>query len=161
MEKEIELKFIEQTLQQFGARLKSSLIKEITDKDLISKKGTTHLKDNISYDVSRTGISGYQFNLYFPDHGRYIEIRYYTARQRVSDKAFSKKTGNRFKNGSSMSSKALQRQTIGSGIGKKKKDTRWYSKTAYGSLNSLIGQLMYGLTDAVQETIKEQLNQPL
>ena len=161
MEKSIEFAFIEQTLKSWGARLQSALVKEISNKDLISKTGSKHLKDSISYDVARTGISGYHLRLFFPDYGRYIEIRYHIGRQRVSEKAFSKKSGNLFKNPSSMSSKALQRNTIGSGFGKKRKDTRWYSKTAYGSVNSLIGQLMYGLTDAVQETLNEQLNQPI
>ena len=54
MEKEIELKFIETTLQQYGARLQSALVKAISEKGLVSKEGTNHLKDNISYDVKRT-----------------------------------------------------------------------------------------------------------
>ena len=161
MEKEIELKFIEQTLQQYGARLKSALIKEISDKNLISKNGTAHLKNNIRYDVSRTGMSGYQLNLYFPDHGRYIEIRYHKGRPSDSELAFKPKKGSGSKSASATLTKIAQSRKNGTRFSRKNKDTRWYSKTAYGSLNSLIGQLMYGLTDAVQETLKEQLNQSL
>ena len=158
MEKEIELKFIEQALQQYGARLKSLLIKEISDKDLISKKGTSHLKDRIRYDITRTAINGYQLNLYFPDYGRFLEIKYHTGRPRLSEQAFRPKKGNGFQSTKAISANTKEHQ---SRFGRKKKDTRWYSSTAYGSLNSLIGQLMYGLTDTVQETLKEQLNQPI
>jgi hypothetical protein len=161
MEKEIEMKFIEQTLQSWGARLQSALIKEISSKDLISKTGSKHLKDSISYQVTRTGINGYHLELYFPDYGRYIEIRYNTGRSSNSEKAFGKKNSAILGKGSSVASKAMKRNTIGSRFGRKNKDTRWYSKTAYGSVNSLIGQLMYGLNDSVLETLKEQLNQPI
>jgi hypothetical protein len=161
MEKEIELKFIEQVLQKYGARLRSSLIREITDKDLISKKGSAHLKNSIRYDVMRTGISGYKLNLFFPDHGRFIEIRYHTGIQRNRDLAFNRQSVKSSINRTTVGSKALQRTTLGKQLGQKKKDTRWYSKTTYGSLNSLVGELMYGLTDAVQQSLKEQLNQPL
>jgi len=155
MEKEIELKFIETTMQQYGARLKSALVKAISDKGLVAKEGTNHLKDNISYDVKRTGPFGYQLQLYFPDYGRFIEIRYHVGPPKTSDAIF-----NGSKSGMSKTrwSTTAKKRPIGR---KGYKDTRWYSKTAYGSLNSLIGQLMYGLTDAVQETLNEQLNQPL
>jgi len=160
MEKEIELKFIETTLEQYGARLQSALVRAISEKGLVSKDGTAHLKDSINYDVKRTGPFGYQLQLYFPDRGRLIEIRYHTGPPKTSDAIFK---------GSQSGISRMRRATtakkspgIGSRIGRKSyKDARWYSKTAYGSLNSLIGQLMYGLTDAVQETLKEQLNQPL
>ena len=149
MEKDIELAFIEQTLERYGARLKSSLIRELNDKDLISKDGSPHLKDNIRYDIARTGMSGYHLRLYFPDYGRLVEIRYHLGGKKNSDMAFMPK---------GFASKVAQSRNS-SKFGKKKKDTRWYSKTAYGSLNSLIGQLLYGLTDSVQETIKNELTQ--
>ncbi|MEI6174331.1 MAG: hypothetical protein WCR01_11325 [Bacteroidota bacterium] len=155
MEKEIELKFIETTLQQYGARLQSALVKAISDKGLVSKEGTNHLKDSISYDVKRTGPFGYQLQLYFPDYGRFIEIRYHVGPPKTSDAIFNGSKSGMSKTRWSTSDKKRP-------FGRKSyKDARWYSKTAYGSLNSLIGQLMYGLTDAVQETLKEQLNQPI
>lgn len=160
MEKEIELKFIETTLQQYGARLQSALVKAISDKGLVSKEGTNHLKDSISYDVKRTGPFGYQLQLYFPDYGRFIEIRYHVGPPKTSDAIFKQGKSSMSRTMAAMASRS--RPGIGSRIGRKGyKDARWYSKTAYGSLNSLIGQLMYGLTDTVQETLKEQLNQPL
>ena len=121
MEKEIEMQFIEQTLQSWGARLQSALVKEISSKDLVSKTGSKHLKDSISYDVTRTGINGYQLQLYFPDYGRYIEIRFNTGRSSNTKKAFDNKISDLFRNRSSMASKALRRNTIGSEFIKRKK----------------------------------------
>jgi hypothetical protein len=153
MDKEVELKFIEHTLQHYGARLKSALIKEISKKDLVSLKGSPHLKDNIRFEVARTGINGYKFSLYFPDYGRFVEIQYFKGKPNTSDLAFKQKKGT--------DSNSKLSKSIADKVGRRKKDTRWYSKTAYASLNPLIGHLMYGLTDTLQQTLKEQLNQPL
>lgn len=161
MEKEIEMKFIEQTLQSWGARLQSALVKEISNKDLVSKTGSKHLRDSISYDVTRTGINGYHLQLYFPDYGRFIEIKYHTGTTRNSKLAFKKTNHKLFTSKINRELFTSKINHIAESAGRKRKDTRWYSKTTYGSVNSLIGQLLYGLTDMVQETLKEQLNQPI
>ncbi len=167
MEKEIELKFVEETLKRYGARLQGILIKKITDRKLISDKNKgTHLKDSINYEIGRIGNFGYELKLFFPDYGRFIEIRYHTGSGRISQEMFNRKRA------SDMipdSKKKLNTVFGGSKVpnafnntGRKKyKDTRWYSKPTYSSLNGLIGELMYGMTDQVQEMLKNQLNEPL
>lgn len=42
---------------------------------------------------------------------------------------------------------------------KGRKAAKWYSKTAYGRLNSLISRIMYGYQEVIPEVIKEGLAQ--
>jgi len=72
----------------------------------------------------------------FPDYGRFIEIQ---------------KHKHRIKTESRSSNEAKWRKK------QKKKDTSWYSRNAYGALNKLIGNLMYGYSDEVMERLKEEL----
>lgn len=153
MNKEIELKFLEKTLERYGLKLKNVLVSEIDKKELVSKSGNAHLKDKIRYEINRTGLTGYSFKLYFPDYGRFIEINYHKS------KSIAKSTGlfSKAKGSSGLFSKAVQ--TNANPLRKKRKDTRWYSKSAYGSLNPLIGEIMYGMTDQVQEMLRNELSQ--
>lgn len=136
---EIELLFIAETLDQHGEYLVDLLVAAVEKKTLISDKEKEHLIEQISYRTTNYGINP-ALILSFPDYGRFIEIRYHQKRQNSS---------------------ILDDASVNSSIWgirnrkktKKKKDTRWYAANAYGSLNRLIGILMYEFTDAERERL--------
>jgi len=142
----IEFQFVINTLKKFGFRLQSLMVKEIGSKKLI-KSGS--LQGAIGFEVKRAGKTGGELLFSFPDYGRFIEIRYFK-RSENNKKAFSGENRAVF---ASKSNRIRNKRGL-------RKDTRWYSKTAYGSLNSLIGELMYGLTDAVKEIMRADLVKP-
>jgi len=145
----IEFQFVEQALKKFGMRLQDILVNDIMEKDLVSQKGTDgkHLKDSISFVVKKAGTMGGELLFYFPDYGRFIEIRYHKPTANTM-KAFGKQNH------------ALLTQHINSIKKGRRKDTRWYSKNAYGHLNELIGELMYGFTEAIRQQMISQLITP-
>ncbi len=144
--KEIEFQFIQDTLNKFGYEVKNLMVQEINSKDLISK-GTkdAHLKDSIYFEVKEAGSSGGQLLIFFPTYGRIIEIAYF------------KKSPNT-KNAFGKTNTALWTSKKNRGLLRRKKDTRWYSKTVYGKLNHLVGELMWGLTEEISNQIKSELS---
>jgi hypothetical protein len=169
MEKEIEMKYVEETLNRYGARLQGILVKSITSRKLISDKPQgAHLKDSITYEISKKGHFGYELKLYFPDYGRFLEIRYHMkppGKGKMSDETFGKK---KLSSGIHSSKSKLEKvfasrptRTFINPGRPRIRDTRWYAKPAYSSLNRLIGELMYGLSESVQDTLRNQLNEPL
>ena len=144
-----EFQFVEQALKKFGLRLRDILVNDIIDKDLVSQQGTDgkHLKDSISFQVKKAGTMGGELLFYFPDYGRFIEIRYYKPSTNTQN-AFGKQNHTLFT------------QKVNSIKKARRKDTRWYSKNAYGHLNELIGELMYGFTEAVRQQMISELITP-
>lgn len=140
--------FVKETLERYGARLQQILVKSITGRKLVSIGNGPHLKDSLNVEVVQKGLAGYELKLYFPDYGRYLEIRFHQKKSMFF----------KMKQGRGSSKDRLKTAFAGS---KKFRDTRWYSKPAYSSLSGLIGELMYGMTDQVQQTLKEQLGRPL
>jgi hypothetical protein len=132
---ELELLFIAETLDQHGEYLTDLLIEGIEKKALISDEDKEHLIDSISYDTKKYGINPVLI-FKFPDYGRFMEINYHKKRQSKNSDLFDEQSINNALWGRSNKKKA-----------KRKKDTRWYSKNVYGSLNRLIGILMYEFTD--------------
>jgi len=137
---EIELLYIAETLDQHGEYLVDLLVSAIEKKTLISDQEKEHLIERISSKTTKYGINP-ALIISFPDYGRFIEIKYHQKRQ---------------------NSAILDEDSVNSTIWgirkrkkliKKKKDTRWYAKNAYGSLNRLIGILMYEFTDAERERL--------
>lgn len=147
----IEFQFVITTLKKFGLTLRNILISDIKQKDLVSKgksKGA-HLSDRISFDVKRVGPNGGELLFYFPDYGRFMEIQYY------------KRSANyRGGLGRLTNWQAMTQTKRGFQSMKKKKDTRWYTRNVMGNLNQLIGELMYGLTDAVKNEMISKLITP-
>ena len=141
----IEFAFIQDTLNKWGYEVKNLLIQEINSKDLISK-GTkdAHLKDSISFQVKEAGSSGGELLIFFPTYGRFIEISYFK-KSANTKKSFGK------------SNTALWTSKPNRNLLRRKKDTRWYSKTVYGKLNHLVGELMWGLTEEISNQIKSEL----
>lgn len=141
----IEFKFVVDTLKKFGYDLKNIMVSKINEKDLVSKKGDgAHLKDSIRFEVKSAGRNGGELMFYFPDHGRLVEIQYF--KKTTNGAAFGQKTNH-----------GLWTAKPNRGLMNRKKDTRWYSKSAYGSINTLIGTLMYGLTDEVEKQLISEL----
>lgn len=143
--KEIELLFVKETLERYGARLQQILVKSITGRKLVSAGNGPHLKDSLRYEIVKKGSFGYEFRLFFPDYGRFLEIRWWTKKS-VYHNMIREKRNNGVK------------EMFAS---RKRRDTRWYAKPTYSTLSGLIGELMYGLTDKVQDSLKEQLGRPL
>lgn len=132
---EIELMFISDQLYVHGDYLTDLVIDAIESKGLITQQEKDHLIDSISYEViDRKGINP-MLIMNFPDYGRFIEINYHK----------------RSRNSATLDSINANAAVWGRPNRKKmkrtKKDTRWYSKNVYGSLNRLIGILMYELSD--------------
>ncbi len=133
---DLELLFIAETLDQHGEYLTDLLIEAIEDKSLISAEEKQHLIDSISYKTKKQGINP-ALIMDFPDYGRLMEINYFKQKRAKNTNAFDQDSLNQALWGRQNSKKAKRR----------KKDTRWYAKNVYGSLNRLIGIMMYELTD--------------
>lgn len=137
---ELELLFIAETLDQHGEYLTDLLVEAIEKKSLISESDKEHLIESINYRTTKYGINP-ALIMSFPDYGRFIEINYHKKRQNsaiLDDESVNSLIWGRNNRKKSK---------------KKKKDTRWYAKNVYGSLNRLIGILMYEFTDAERERL--------
>ena len=121
---EEELLWIRDVLDQHGEYLADLLHDAIDSKRL---KKTTDLEGSIDYRVVNYGINP-ALQVGFLEYGRLTEI------------AFHKKSRNTQSFLSGAVNALLIRER--SQKLKKRKDTRWYAKNAYGSLNRLIGNLM-------------------
>ena len=121
---ELELAFIEEVLDQHGEYLADLLIDDIQDKKLIDKE---NLMSGIDYRVSKYGIDPVLL-FSFPAYGRFIEINFHKKSQ--NENIWDSKQANRDILGLRSNRKR-----------KKKKDTRWYARNVYGSINRLLGVL--------------------
>jgi len=132
----LEIEFIEIELDDHVQYLTDLMEEDIIRKGLI-KHG--HLLNAIRGDIATITKRGNSvvLSLKFPDYGRFIEIQKHKKRIRTESTK-----GN--------SAKWSKKQ--------KKKDTGWYSRNAYGSLNRLIGRLMYGFSEEIKKNIKESLD---
>lgn len=131
----MELTFIAEVLDQHGEYLTDLLVDAIESKKLISQEDKDHLIESISYDTTKFGINP-ALVINFPAYGRFIEINYHKRSKNTS--LLDQDSANKALWGRSNTKKLTR---------KKKKDTRWYSKNVYGSLNRLIGILMYEFTE--------------
>jgi len=134
--KDIELQFMRNLLQQHGEHLQGLLKEDIDSKKL---KITKDLIESFSYSQD-DGALGPKLNLSFLGYGRAIEIAWHK-RSRNTKELVSKTVWG-----------------IKENRPKKQKNTRWYSRNVYGSLNRLIGMVMYELDDATVAHIKSQLH---
>jgi len=129
----VEFAFVEATLKKFGFRLQKIFISETKRLKL---KESGHLQEGPKVEVLKSGMVGGELRFIFPDYGRFIEINYHKGTSNANS-AFSGKNKTAFqKKKDKFKSKSNHR-----------KDTRWYARNAYGYLNSLIGELMYGFTE--------------
>jgi len=138
----LEFRFVQASLKKYGFELRNLMIQDIDDKNLINESVLMH---GINFEVKRAGYMGGSLKFTFPSYGRFIEINYFKRRN------------------TSISS--IRNEAIHSiyGIRKrkpKKKDTRFYTHNVFGLLNDLIGELMYGFTEAVRLDMRKQLLDP-
>jgi hypothetical protein len=138
---EIELLFIERCLEQHGEMVCDLLREQIEGKDL---RITDDLLDSIDFKVSKYGINPVLLISFFA-YGRFIEINWFK-RKSQNSKSIAVNT-NRVIWGIHENRKRTG----------KKKDTRWYSKTAYGTINHLLSVLSTNFSDTERDKLKQIL----
>lgn len=139
---ELELAFIGDQLDQHGEFMRDLMIDTIEEKNL---KVTEELLSSIRWEVGSYGINPY-LRFYFPDYGRFIEIRYHKKR---SENTSAWNQMNEEANRAVFGMRSRKRKT------KKKKDTRWYARNVYGSINRLISILSNEFTDFEKERMRK------
>ena len=128
---DIELEWIGERLYQHGRYLSILLGKSIEDKKLIKQR---ELLGSLNFKVDNYGINPV-LHINFRSYGRAIEINYFKNKSQNTISKFSLPNTNSLIWG------------IHDKKSNKRKDTRWYSHTAYGSLNRLLGIIMYELSE--------------
>jgi len=136
---EVQLLFIERSLELHGEMITDLLREQIEQKHLIK---TDDLLDSIDFQVSKYGIDPVLLISFFA-YGRFIEINWFK-RSQNSRKLIA--NSNRMQ----WSMRENRKRT-------KKKDTRWYAKTAYGSVNHLISVLSNDFSDSERDYLKQLL----
>lgn len=136
---EIELAFIRDELDIHGEYVLDILHEALEAREMI---------DSGDLDESMTAKVGPDrenptLSISFLSYGRASEIRWHRSKNRSVIQEMS----------------ANRRNYLAKERKRKIKDTRWYAKNVYGSLNRLIGILMYELTDQERERIKGILKQ--
>ncbi|MCX6282406.1 MAG: hypothetical protein NTU51_10625 [Bacteroidetes bacterium] len=136
---EVQLLFIERSLELHGEMITDLLRGQIEQKHLIKNED---LLDSIDFQVSKYGIDPVLLISFFA-YGRFIEINWFK-RSQNSRKLIA--NSNRLQ----WSMRENRKRT-------KKKDTRWYAKTAYGSINHLIAVLSNDFSDSERDYLKQLL----
>jgi hypothetical protein len=131
---DIEFLFQEEVLSKHGEFLADLLQDTLEEKGIIYE-GDLH--DVVDYETFKRGAKR-GFRLSFFDYGRFIEIR--------KHKRKSKMDVNTNRDIWGIKENTMQR---------KSKDTDWYSKNVYGSLNRLIGVLMNEFSDQEIKRLKK------
>lgn len=133
---EVELLFIRETLDQHGEYLVDILYDSIVEKNL---RVSDELLNSIEYKTDYASTNP-KLSVTFLSYGRAIEINYH------------KKTRFEASVNRDIWGVKENRQT------KKKKNTQFYSRNVYGSLNRLISILSNEYTDAEKERLKQILS---
>lgn len=128
--KDVEFLFQEEALTEHGKYVMDLFHETISRKKLIKDDV---LYTTMKYEIEKKGVN-FILNFFFENYGRYIEIRKHKKRNFFVD-----------------SNKLLWGKEHKK---KKPKDTDWYSKNAYGSLNRLISIIMYELIDSEFDRLK-------
>lgn len=126
---DIEFLFQDEVLSQHGEYLVDLLQEEIERKGLIDKE---ILVNSLDYETSSVQNGRYKWlQITFPDYGRYIEIGKH-----------KRKRQSKFDTNTNKDIWGIRENSM-----KRNKNTDWYSKNAYKSINRLLGVLMYEFTD--------------
>lgn len=132
---EVEDLFVREVLDTHGEYVVDLLQDSITSLNL---RLTDELIDSLNYKVVKRG-SDYVLEITFLSYGRAVEIRWFKSKRLRRE---SKSNGH--------TAKQLRRA--------KNKDTRFYAKNVYGSLNRLLGRMSSEYSDAEIERLKGILN---
>lgn len=150
-DEEIKLAFLYDELNRYGYKLKSLMIDTIDLKALYGDRNKNeaqaHLKNRIGFKVLRDGKEGVKIQFFFADYGRLVEINYFRRKSR------GKETFAPIDIDALVSGKRAKKKA------KRYKDTRWYNITVWGTLNDLIGRVMYGLTEETRKSLIEKFLQ--
>lgn len=133
---EVELLFIRETLDQHGEYLVDLLYDAIVEKNL---RVSDDLLNTIEYKTDYAATNP-KLSISFYSYGRAIEINYH------------KKT--KFESSVNRDIWGIRENRPT----KKKKNTQFYSRNVYGSLNRLIAILSNEYTDAEKERLKQILS---
>lgn len=126
--RDIEFLFQDEVLEQHGEYLVELLQEEIKRKDLIDKGILIKSLDSEKISVQNGRYKWLQIK--FPDYGRHIEIERHKRKQQ-----------SKFDTNTNRDIWGIRENSM------KRKNTNWYSKNAYKSINRLLGTLMYEFTD--------------
>lgn len=138
---DVELTFIRNILWEHGRYVWNLFQTALQQKNI---NNTGELKESIKYKLIKEGNNpGLSFS--FLSYGRAIEIKYHSRNSRQFQMPNTNEVVWGIRN--------KPRST-------RKKDTRWYAKTAYGSLNTLIGRLMTEASEQELARLKQLLEKP-
>jgi hypothetical protein len=144
-QKDIEFLFQEEVLSQHGEFLIDLLTETLEEKNI---RVTDDLLESLNYQVSRRGQDRI-LKVNFFEYGRFIEIRKHKTKKQ-----------NRMDVNTNRLLWGVKENKL-----KKKKDTDWYSRNAYGSLNRLISILMNELSKEeitrLKGILENRVNLPL
>lgn len=132
--KDIEFLFQDEVLSQHGEYLVDLLQESLQEKKIFFEG---NLYNALKYEVFKKGEQR-GLRLSFLDYGRFIEIRRHKGKSKMSTNT-------------NQLLWRIKENTM------RKKNTNWYSKNVYGSLNRLIGILMYEFTDYEIERLKKSI----
>jgi hypothetical protein len=121
--------FFEEQLKKHGQYLVSLLKEDIGNKDIID---SANLQNSLSYKVEKVA-GNFQLSIIFKGYGRVLEMN--QNKKKTANIESSEDTKAKFKISD-------------------KKDYQWYSKNAYGSLNSLYSAISYGFSEEEVKRIK-------
>jgi len=122
---DIEDLFVREVLDTHGEYMLQLMEDSITEKNI---RLTDELLDSLAYNVEKRN-GDYVLSLSFVDHGRFVEIGYFKSKKMRREATLDGK-----------GSKQLRR--------KGQKDTRFYAKNVYGSINRLLGRMSSEYSDA-------------
>jgi len=137
---EIELLFIERNLELHGEFVCDLLREQISGKNLIKSED---LLNSIDFSVSKYGIDPVLL-ISFLSYGRAIEINWF--KKSINTRVFTKPNINVMLWGMRENRKRTR-----------KKDTRWYAKTAYGTINHLLSVLSTDFSEDEKNRLKQIL----
>lgn len=136
-ESELKDKFVQVILSDYGIWLRSQLDMHIVEKNLIREM---KLKGSLDTKVSKVG-GNWRLELFFTTYGRVIEINFHKKKagtREIIKQLYGVKSRN---------------DILAARAKRDKKDTRWYSHTVYGSLNTLYGHLSYSFTEEMKNKL--------
>ena len=128
---EVEALFVKETLDNHGEYICDLLTESI---ERLGLKQTDDLLNSIDYKVERRG-EDFVLSISFLSYGRAVEI--------LSNKSRRKRRKEKL---NPISKKQFRRA--------KQKDTRFYAKNVYGSINRLLGKMSSEYSDAEIERLK-------
>lgn len=129
---DIKLAFMQKTLLNYFPDVIKAMGQAIEQKNAID---TNKLRESLRYTVQQLGNSSVQGSLSFDEVGRFLDMGV----NKNNPLGGVKEIGNTLKARSGM------------------KPRKIYASIAYGKLNGLMGELLFGLSDETIQTLKQEL----